>query len=404
MRSLLFVPVLLFVCFCSAQTNQNNSRLTPKEFSIPASPVFDVMGVTPSQINRTADIKDFKVDWSFKSWRLNPNLALQSQPFWEIFYNRKDLSKYQRASGFMRKIASIDVSIGSVQDENGDRRIGYAVKANLIRRRDPLMAKDLYLDIGERFNNEKLDLQTKLKDLKQKLDSSTNIMEKPNLRNEIRATEEQLLTLNSRRNNEINERAKIYVSEYWNATSLDVAFGRVYAYQTDSAGSLKSLRLNRRTAYAGWINGSFGIGKRILVSGLLRSSWYREELNFQLRNNTTGDIQFARAVADNTLFTTGINIRYGGPFFTFFTEFLYERKGLKTPVEALAAVFDAPTGFTVVGNSVKWDIVFPNTFTFGGDWRLNRSVILNYGMRCVYNKSWKFTGFIPVVSLACMMR
>ena len=406
MRKTLLMISIIIVCskFCKAQTEPAGGRLTPKEFSIPASPVFDIMGVTPSQINRTADIKDFKVDWSFKSWRLNPNLAIQSQPIWEIFYNRKDLSKYQLTSGFMRKLASVDVSIGSVQDENNDRRIGYAVKMNLLRQRDPLMARELYVEIGERFQNEKIELTNKLKELKLQLDSTSDILQKPELRNQIRATEEQLQTLNSRRNTEINERAKIFVAEHWNASSLDVAFGRVYSYQTDSAGSLKSLRLNRNTGLAGWINGSLGIGKRILLSGLLRSSWYQEELNFLVRNNTNGDELNQQAVADNTLLTMGLNVRYGGPYFTFFAEFLYERKGLKTPTEALEKVFGAPAGFTVVGNSVKWDVVQPNTISFGGDWRLNRSVVLNYGMRCIFNNDWKFTGFIPVVSVACMMR
>lgn len=404
MRYLFLIPALLVTRICLGQTDQNNTRLTPREFSIPASPVFDIMGLTPSQINRTSDIKDFKVDWSFKSWRLNPNLAIQSQPVWEIFYNRKDLSKYQQASAFMRKLASIDLSVGSVQDENGDRRIGFAVKANLIRRNDPLMKRELYSDIGVKFSKERTDLEKKLKELQVQLDTTLNILVKPGLRSEIKNTEDKLLTLNSRRNNEINERVKIYVAEHWNASSLDVAFGRVYAYQTDSIGSLKSLRLNRKTGVAGWINGSLGIGKKILVSGLLRSSWYSEQLNFQLQNNASGEITSAEAVADNTLISAGVNIRYGGPLFTFFAEFLYERKGLKTALEALNTTFAAPAGVTVVGNSVKWDVIFPNSISFGGDWRLNRSVIINYGMRCIYNKDWKFTGFVPVVSLACMMR
>jgi hypothetical protein len=389
---------------CAQDAGSSPARLTPKEFSIPASPVFDIMGVTPSQINRTADIKDFKVDWSFKSWRLNPNLAIQSQPFWELFYNRQDLSKYQRANGLMRKLASIDASVGSVQDENNDRRIGFAVKMNLFREYDPLMARQLYTDIGERFQNEKVELTNKLKELKLQLDSTTDITQKPELRNQIQSTEEQLQTLNSRRNTEINERAKIFIAEHWNASSLDIAFGRVYSYQTDSAGSLKSLRLNRNTGFAGWINGSLGIGKRILVSGLIRSSWYEEQLDFLIRNNANGNELIRQAVADNTLLTMGVNVRYGGPYFTFFAEFLYEQKGLKTPTEALSEAFDAPAGFTVVSNSVKWNIVQPNTVSFGGDWRLNRSVVLNYGMRCLFNKDWKFSGFIPVVSVACMMR
>ena len=110
-----------------AQDDVSAGRISPKELSIPSSPVFDLMGVTSSQVTRTSDIKDFKVDWSFKSWKLNPNLAIQSQPVWELFYNRKDLSKYQEASRFMRRLSSLDISIGSVQNEDNDRRIGKKV-------------------------------------------------------------------------------------------------------------------------------------------------------------------------------------------------------------------------------------------------------------------------------------
>ncbi|MBC6489552.1 hypothetical protein ACFSQD_04420 [Flavihumibacter stibioxidans] len=401
----LLLVLLLSLCTIGfAQVDDGNKRISPKEFAIPASPVFDVMGVTPSQINRTADIKDFKVDWSFKSWRLNPNLALQSQPIWEMFFNRKDLGKYQNASRFMRQLASLDVSMGTVQDESGDRRIGYALKANLFRQRDPLLARELYADIGERYQAEKTELDQTLKQLQQQLDSTTNILEKQAIRNTIRETEEKLFSINSRRKDEINERAKIFVAENWNASSLDIAFGRVYSYQTDSSGSLKSLRLNRNTGYSGWINGSLGISKRLLLTGLFRSSWYEEELNFLIRNNDTGEESSQLAVADNTLLTMGMNLRYGGPYFTFFVEFLYEKKGLKTPVEALSKVFDTPAGFEVVSNTVKWDVVQPNTISFGGDWRLNRSVMLNYGMRCIFDRHWTFERFIPVVSVACMMR
>jgi hypothetical protein len=123
-----FIMTSLFSSAQDVTDEAKTGRLSPKEFSIPVSPVFDLMGVTPSQINRTSDIKNFKVDWSFKSWRLNPNLAIQSQPFWELFYNRKDLAKYQAASGFMRKLASIDLSLGTVQNEENDSRIGMAAK------------------------------------------------------------------------------------------------------------------------------------------------------------------------------------------------------------------------------------------------------------------------------------
>jgi hypothetical protein len=406
MRKIKFTGLLALIicCVCHAQQEQPAGRVTPKEFSIPASPVFDLRGVTSSQINRTSDIKDFKVDWSFKSWRLNPNLAIQAQPLWELLYNRKDLDKYQNTSAFMRKLASLDISIGSVQDENNDRRIGFAAKMNLIKQRDPLMARELYMDIGTKFQAERKELEELLKQQQQQLDTTTSILAKPGLRSQIKSTMDQLNSMNSRRNEEINSRAKIFVSEHWNASSLDVAIGKVYSYKTDSAGSLKSLRLNRNTGFAGWVNGSLGIGKRFLLSGLYRTSWYEEELDFLLRNTNTLEEVSQKAVAENTLMTIGINLRYGGPIYTFFVEFLYEKKGLKTPLEALTDAFKTPDSFEIIGNTVKWDVVHPNTIAFGGDWRLSRSVMLNYGMRCVFDQNWKFSAFTPVATIACMMR
>lgn len=401
---LLLQGVLFSLSMIGQEKDNATGRLSPKELTIPAAPVFDLMGVTSAQINRTSDIKDFKVDWSFKSWKLNPNLAIQSQPVWEILYNRKDLSKYQAASGFMRKLAALDISIGSVQDENNDRRIGFAGKVNLYKEKDPLMARELYAGISEKYQAEKTETLAQIKALQQQLDTTTNILVRPELRSQIKSSEEQLATINSRRNAEINSRAKIFVSENWNASSLDVSFGKVYSYITDSAGSLKSLRLNRNTGMGGWINGNLGIGKKFLLSGLYRSSWYEEELEFQLKNTSTGEEVSQKAVADNTLLTMGLNLRYGGSLYTFFVEFLYEKKGIKTPLEALGEVFKAPGNFEVVGSTVKWDVVHPNTISFGGDWRISQSVVINYGMRCVFDEKWKFRTFTPIATISCMMR
>lgn len=404
MKQLPLYLISFFLFSCEELFSQDANRLSPKELTIPAAPVFDLMGVTSSQINRTSDIKDFKVDWSFKSWKLNPNLAIQSQPVWEILYNRKDLSKYQAASGFMRKLAALDISIGSVQDENNDRRIGFAGKVNLYKEKDPLMARELYAGISEKYQAEKTETLAQIKALQQQLDTTANILVKPDLRSQIKSSQEQLATINSRRNAEINGRAKVFVSENWNASSLDVSFGKVYSYITDSSGSLKSLRLNRNTGMGGWLNGNLGIGKKFLLSGLYRSSWYEEELEFQLRNTLTGEEASQKAVADNTLLTMGLNLRYGGSLYTFFVEFLYEKKGIKTPLEALGEVFKAPGNFEVVGSTVKWDVVHPNTISFGGDWRISQSVVINYGMRCVFDDKWKFRTFTPIATISCMMR
>jgi len=396
----------LILCQSFAQDNSDPKagRISPKELTIPASPVFDLMGVTPSQVNRTTDIKDFKVDWSFKSWKLSPNLALESQPVWEVFYNRKELTKYQNASSFMRRMASIDVSIGSVQDEDNNRRIGFAGKINLYKEKDPLLAKEMYEDISVKYKKEKKELVAQVDDLNHRLDTTQDILQKPGIRLQIKSTEDQLLTLNSRRNEEINSRAKIFVSENWNASSLDVAGGSVYTYKTDSTGSLTSLQLNRNTGWGMWLNGGIGIGKKMLLSGLTRVTWYREELHFNVIDKTTGASSPQQALADNSLYSVGLNLRYGGSIYNFFVEFFYEKKGLKTPIEALNQVFTVPDNGLVPPSSVKWSVVHPNTISLGGDWRISRNVMLNYGMRFVYDVHWKLQTFIPVANVSCMMR
>lgn len=401
---ILFIHLFIVLCAASQDLQKETSRVTPKEMTIPASPVFDLMGVVPSQVARTDEIRDFKVDWSFKSWRLNPNLAIEAKPIWEILYNRRDISRYQKANVFMRKLASLDVSVGTVQNEQNDRRIGFAVKMNLVRGKDPLLQKDLFVEINERFKLEKLELEAQLKELEFSLDTTINILQKPALRQQIKSLEEQLNTINTRRQQEVNEAAKVFVAENWNSPTLDIAFGRIYTYQTDSAGSLMSLRLNRNTAWGLWLNGGFGIGKKILVSGVFRASFYEEQLNFLLQDTLTGDFSEAQQVAANQLYSAGINVRYGGPKYSFFAEFFLERKSTTTPVQALNKVFDAPSGQQVVESTVKWDIVQPYSLNFGGDWRVSRNIILNYGIRCVMNKNFKMNSFIPVVSVACMMR
>lgn len=385
------------------QTETSAGRVSPKELAISPSPVFDLMGATPTQVTRMADIKDFKVDWSLK-YGVNPNLAIQSQPFWEFFYNRKDLSKYQSASGFMRKLASIDFSLGSIQEDDNYRRIGGAVKLNLYRQKDPLMEKGMYEDIGAKYKQEKEELLLQLKEAKQKLDTVTNILEKPSLRTQIRSLEDQLNSRNSRRMGEINERAKIFVNEYWNASSLDVAVGRMHTFKSDSSGKFGMKRSDRSSGWGAWLNGNVGIGKQFLLTGLLRSFWYNEQVDFIIKNNITGIETANKTIAKNNLYSMGLNLRYGGAIYTFFVELLYEYKKLNTPIEAVNQNYKAPRNVQIVVASLKWDEVNPSTLTFGGDWRISRSVIINYGMRCAFDRNWKFKTFIPVATISCMMR
>lgn len=403
------ISLFMLVACCTAMAanaqddGTSANRVSPKELAIPPSPVFDLMGAVPSQVTRLADIKDFKVDWSLK-YGINPNLAVQAQPIWEFFYNRKDLARYQSASGFMRHLATLDLSVGTIQDENSYRRAGGAIKLNLFREKDPLMQRELYEDISIKYKNEKLELEKQLKELQYQLDTTTNVLVKPDLRLLIKSTEEQLNSQNSRRMAEINQRAKIFVDENWNASSLDFCVGRIFTFKSDSSNTFGMKRNNRSTGWGAWLSGNLGIGKKLLLTGLVRYFKYDEQVDFRILDVATSTELNAKVIAENAIFSTGLNLRYGGSLYTFFVEFLYESKRRQSPMDIVTAGFLKPPHAEIVGSSLQWNETFPNAFSIGGDWRIGRSVVINYGMRCIMDSKMKFRTFIPMASISCLMR
>ena len=404
----------LIFCFCYLQTfcafsqtdeeKKAAEKLVPREFAIPASPLFDLLGAAPNQVARTSNLKDFKVDWSFKNWRVNPNIAIQGQPIWELFYNKKNISKYQSASPIERMLASLDVSIGSVTSDINDRRLGGALKMNLFTNKDPLRNKGAYDEIQKTFDEELIQLKQNETDLLKKLDTLTRPVDLQLTREALRQNDELRTSFYSRKNDAVKEKAKEFIADNWNADFIDVAYGKIYSYATDSAGSFKKLRINRNTGTGAWVNFGKGIGKRGLVSGLIRSSFYEEQVTFNLIDNITNEETPDTTIASNKLFSLGLNFRYGGPVFNFFAEVIYEGKTLKTPVAAVNEVFKAPTGQSIITSTVVWDVVHPYTVNFGGDWRIGRNIVLNYGMRLVMDKNYKAVSFTPIANISCMMR
>ena len=393
-----------FSVFSQNENKENLDKLTPKEFAIPTSPLFDLMGVAPSQVAKTSDIKDFKVDWSFKSWKLSPNLAIQSQPIWELFYNKKTIEKYQKASWLNRSLSSLDISIGTVQDSNDDRRIGGAVKINLYKQKDPLLADGAYAEIETQFNDELISLKENEKLLLHQLDSVTKSSDIKELKNLLKENDEKLNSSFARKSDAIKSKAAEFVNDNWNSAFIDLAYGRISTYETDSIGSFKKLRLNRNTASGAWLNFGFGVGRKGLISGLLRTSFYEEELNFDLKNTDTDEITTLNSIASNRLYTLGINFRYGGAVYNFFAELIAEKKHRKTALDALTDSFTPSSNEIIIPESVKWDAVQPYTINVGGDWRISRNVVLNYGIRAIMNNNFKTTSVIPIANISCMMR
>ena len=393
--------------FAHSQIIQTESpaKITPREINVASSSIFDMMGVSSSQISKTSDVKDLKVDWSFKSWKLNPNIAVQGQPVWEIIYNRRDLSKYRSASYVMRTLASTDISAGTVQAENNDRRLGGAIKFNLYRKYDALRSEVYYKDIEQKYNTQFEDWQQRMILLKSTIDTTTDIGKRSDLKMQISLLENEAALLNQSRKNEITSRATEFNAENWNSSFVDVAAGKIWTYSTDSAGTLKSVRINRQSGWAMWTNAGYGIGSKILITGLFRVSFYDEQLNFLIKDLDTGNEITATSLVSNKIYSYGINFRYGTPSINFFSELLLEKRQLKTVKDAFnKSDFVGEGNFEIIEGTLKWTALSPFTISFGGEWRISKNLLLNFGMRMEYEKNWKRKTFQPIAGISCLMR
>lgn len=348
-----------------AQTNAEIPTLNaekPLEFTIPTSAAFDLLGVAPAQVTKPSNIRDFKVDWSFASWRLKPNIAIQAQPIWEIAYNRSNLQKYQAASKFMKTLSTLDVSAGTIEDENLTRRLAVATKITLFRSHDPLDEPDLLRGTTERYYEQRQQLLNTVQQLNDSLQRAPKTAAYLEMRTfmlqQVQGLETQLTFLEKAQKELITTLATVYLKEHWNASFLDLAIGKSYNYQSTN---LDSLNLQQDGTSA-WINGCVGFGRKWLITGVFRYT----QLNTPRRPNTQE-------------FVAGLNLRYGSPKFNFFVEVLNRDR-------------DNLFNFKAV------------TIAYGGDWRFGRNVMLSYGVRTIYGKDFSFKQLVPVASIACMMR
>lgn len=407
LRYLIFIYGIFGMQILHAQQSVTAPNIEPgiSELVIPASPIFDLMGVTPSQVVHYSEIKNFKVDWSFRNWRINPNISLQAQPFWELMYKKKNIEKYQNASGFMRSLASLDISVGSVAGESNLRRFGGSIKVNIYSQKDPLLLKNAYNEIEQDFDSQKLYLVRKSVNILRRLNITSDENNIDSLNGELNDIQYLLNTLIERKQEAINLKARKYISENWNAAYFDIAVGWIRSYSTDSLGLFKFVQLGKNSGSAIWLNGGVGIGKHGLITGLVRGLVFKDGIDFEVENSSTGEVVNQRVNILNQLISVGVNYRIGGPKFNFFTEVFINVRVRNDPQSGIQAFDPENPEFIPIENSEKWtEINEPYAVSIGGDWRTSRNVVINFGLKTAYNNNWKMTSFIPVATIGCLMR
>lgn len=345
-------------------------NLVEPEFTIPPSAAFDMLGAFPAQIMTPTNIKDFKVDWSFQSWRLNPNLAIQAQPVWELLYNRPSLEKYRRASGFMRTLSTMDLSAGTLVDNENNRKVAIALKFNLYRQKDPLLDAKLFKQMDKEYKVQSNPFTRELVRANAKLDITKDKLKVDSIRQYIDSLEMELYLMEKQQKQKIQEELSSYQKVNWNTSSLEISGGRAYTFLEASA--FDSLQLVG-DAWLVWMSGGLGIGRTMLLSTLLRFS--------SIRNDALSDKE--------QIFTGGLNFRYGGWKYSFFSEVL----------------FSSAKNVTVFQDQgINLSQLAQYSMALGGDWKISRNVVLSYGVRVNLHTDLKIQNIRPTAGLSCMMR
>jgi len=356
--------------------------LDKSEYLIPSAPAFSLLGVTPEIVNRPGVVRDFKVDWRIKNYQIAPDFALEAQPMWLFYFNKKGLGHYAKSSPFMQALSTLSVSLGTAKLD-GVNHFSYAAKITLYRESDPLkdkaLMKDLYLaeSKARQMVDQKIEaleielLNAKTKEDKKRIEELIDYR-KIQKRDVINTTRDQMQALTDE-----------HIGKYWNASSLDVSYGRVFTFNNNAADETYI----NRAGNAFWINGGIRSGKSGLLSAIIK----------------------LKKVGNISESLIGANYRYGGPKFSFYAEMVSERK-----FERAAEIIDIEDPFRDNFSKdlgISWyapneDVIKENVFTiaYGGDFKISRGILLNFALRTQFQKDFSFNKLIPVANLTCLMR
>lgn len=355
--------------------------LRNSEFAIPSAPAFSLLGSTPEMVTRAGTVQDFKVDWRIKNYNLAPDLALEMQPFWVLYYDRKGLDEYRKATPFMKTLSTLSLSFGTAKND-GINHFAYAVKMSLFRDRDPLSDPSLLKQMAEELAEQQGPLKEYIRDLKEQLDTTSGREERLILKEEIFNTRGQMAALQRQQKADLISVQANYMAENWNSSGVDIAFGRVYTY----ANEFDTLNI-QNAGYALWVNGSLKSGHRGLMGGILR----------------------LKKVGLNQDVMAGVSYRFGGARFSFYGELVYESlrnfsdSGFSEE-ELFASKYarDLDNGWLMFNEPIE--AISRITMSYGGDFRLSNGILLNFALRTKLDEKIKFKSLIPVANVTCLMR
>ncbi|MDX2129742.1 MAG: hypothetical protein SFU91_11975 [Chloroherpetonaceae bacterium] len=313
-------------------------------FSLPSSIAFNLLDINPTQVYRPGFAKDFKFDWVVKDNKIASNLAIEAQPVWLFFYNDTDYNEFSKNSYLEKIFSSLTVSIGTSTKES-IHSLAWGAKVNLYAKANPIYDTSYIKKVSnfeakrevsvarDSIEFEMIDTTInpeKMKSLRRAYDSLNNAYSKDSIAHFAK----------------LGKLKEDFEKANWNTTIIDVGYGQVYNYLSQSIDSLSF----QNNGSALWISGNFGIGTKILINGMFKYS----------------------TVSGNNITTIGANCRYGGLNSNFFIEALY--------------------------NNASNDKLKTITIAYGGEFKINDTIALQFGLRTDYTNDLKFKNLIPIVN------
>jgi hypothetical protein len=358
-------------------------QLRYAEPSIPSAPAFSLLGVNPETVIRPSDMRSFKVDWRIKNYMLAPDLALEAQPLWYLYYKKLPASEQVRLGYVQRALASLNVSMGTAKID-GLNHASYAVKFNLYQQGASLSQME-EVRSQERTNQKAISrMANAIDSLSEAIALAQDTSAREDLRSALQDLQADLSQMYIDADATLETLMEQVQRANWNRAMVDVAFGSVYTYD-NGAADIKV----RRAGFGMWINGCTPLGQTGMLTGILRYTRIGE--------------------GGNTLL--GGSYRYGNERYNFFGEFAYERLGnffdpnLEDPFtqdEIFGDTYsvDLESGWFDFANQSK---ITRYILTVGGDFKLNRNILLNFALRYQLSDELKLNRMLPVANVICLM-
>lgn len=368
-----------FFCWSQEYEDEFNGELTP--MSIPSSPAFSMLGVNPEMVTRPSDVKEFKVDWRIKNYKLAPDLALEAQPLWWLLYRKKTPREMEQMGRFQRILSTMSLSFATAKIDNVNH-LAWATKFNVYRELDPFADR-------ARIKLNATSLREELKPINDEIER----LEIQRLSTEsaevVDSINSQLAQLRDQRNAILEGNMTNYVEQYneiirdnWNMDMIDISFGRVYKYDNAAIDSLRF----QNAGYSVWINGAKGVGKNALWTGMIKLD----------------------RIGVNYNYVIGGSYRFGNHKYNFFAELVRSRMNnvpengfdeeeqfgdLRSEDLGMGwyEFADGDEGYTM------WSA------SFGGDFKLSRNILLNFALRTQLNGDLEFRRFLPIANIVCLM-